>query len=83
MSEKNSPTEVSPQRKATGKSASAAKTPSTQKTTKSDAVISLLSRPGGATLDEMMKATGWQAHSVRGFLAGTLKRKSAAAPPPK
>lgn len=43
--------------------------------TKSDAVIALLSRSRGATLDEMMKATDWQSHSVRGFLAGTVKKK--------
>lgn len=46
-----------------------------QKSTKSDAVVRLLSRAKGATIDDMMKATGWQAHSVRGFLAGTLKKK--------
>ena len=43
--------------------------------TKSDAVRALLTRSRGATIDEMMKATGWQAHSVRGFLAGTVKKK--------
>jgi hypothetical protein len=43
--------------------------------TKSSALIALLSRPRGATLDEMMKATGWQAHSVRGFLAGTVRKQ--------
>jgi hypothetical protein len=34
-----------------------------------------LKRPGGASLQQLQKATGWQAHSVRGFLSGTLKRK--------
>ena len=43
--------------------------------TKHDRVLSLLSRKGGATLPEMMDATGWQQHSVRGFLAGTVKKK--------
>jgi hypothetical protein len=38
-------------------------------------VISLLQRPGGATLKELMKATGWQQHTVRGLVAGTLKKK--------
>ena len=43
--------------------------------TKSDAIVGLLSRSRGATIDEMMGATGWQAHSVRGFLAGTVKKR--------
>jgi hypothetical protein len=38
-------------------------------------LIELLRRPGGATLNELMAATEWQAHSVRGFLSGTLRKK--------
>jgi hypothetical protein len=34
-----------------------------------------LGRPTGASIVEIIKATGWQAHSVRGFLAGSLKKK--------
>ena len=38
-------------------------------------VLDLISRTKGACLAELMKATGWQAHSVRGFISGTLGTK--------
>ena len=42
---------------------------------KSDRVLLLLSQANGATLDELMKATKWQAHSVRGFLSGAVRKR--------
>ena len=38
-------------------------------------VLELLRRPEGATLQEIMSATGWMAHSVRGFISGALGKK--------
>jgi hypothetical protein len=42
---------------------------------KTEKVLDLLKRPGGATTKELIKATGWQPHSVRGFLSGTVGKK--------
>ena len=37
-------------------------------------LVALLRRPDGARIDEMMDATGWQAHSVRGAISGAIKK---------
>jgi hypothetical protein len=37
-------------------------------------LVSLLEQPAGATIDAMMSATGWQAHSVRGAISGSIKK---------
>jgi len=43
--------------------------------TKQTQLIALLETPTGASLDEIVAATGWQAHTVRGAISGTLKKK--------
>jgi len=42
---------------------------------KQDAVIAMLRRPEGATVDEVASAMGWQRHTVRGLFSGALKKK--------
>lgn len=42
---------------------------------KQSQVLDMLRRKAGCTLDEIMKATGWQAHTVRGFISGTIGKK--------
>ena len=43
--------------------------------TKQSAAIDMLRSTGGATITALTKATGWQPHSVRGFLSGVVKKK--------
>jgi hypothetical protein len=46
-----------------------------QRNTKHARIIAMLRAPGGATLAAIMTATEWQPHSVRGFLAGVVRKK--------
>jgi hypothetical protein len=52
-----------------------AEDPSGERVTKQGRMLTLLSQPEGASIQQMMQATNWQQHSVRGFLAGTVKGK--------
>lgn len=46
-----------------------------ERVTKTQAVILLIQRERGATMSELCEVTGWQVHSVRGFISGTLRKK--------
>jgi len=52
-----------------------AKTPGTRANSKQAQLIEMLQRPDGATIDEIVKKFDWQAHTVRGAIAGALKKK--------
>ncbi len=55
--------------------APAAKLPTTRKGTKQAMLIARLQDSKGATMDEIIAATGWQAHTVRGAISGALGKK--------
>jgi len=81
---------VAPAKSKSGKKATpakkGAKTPKSQKTAKAKAsagpregsktaqVVAMLQRKNGATLTEIMDKMGWQRHTVRGFMAGAMKK---------
>ena len=46
-----------------------------RKGTKQATLIAMMRAPDGATIEEIMAATGWQSHTVRGAMAGALKKK--------
>ena len=58
---------VAPKNKNSGKRA--------HRVSKTAQVVDLLKRPHGVTLKDLMAATKWQAHSVRGFISGALRKK--------
>jgi hypothetical protein len=49
--------------------------PTTRRTSKKANIIAMLRAPDGATIEAMARAAKWQAHSVRGFLAGVVRKK--------
>lgn len=55
--------------------ASAPKIVAASKRGKIDKIIAMMRRPKGATINDLTKATAWQAHSVRGAISGTLREK--------
>jgi hypothetical protein len=57
------------------KSMPSPKPPGPGNSTKQAQFISLLKQSSGVSLPDLMKATGWQAHSIRGFISGTLKKR--------
>jgi len=71
------PTKPTKPRIVRGKAAKARKAAITltQASSKQDQVLALLRRQDGASIDEIVAATDWQPHSVRGFLSGAVKKR--------
>ena len=57
------------------KRATANKAPAQRANTKQAQLIAMLERPDGATIDEIVKKLEWQSHTVRGAIAGALKKR--------
>ncbi len=69
------PTVAPKKGKASKQARGGGRTPTASEGSKTSQVLDLIRRPEGATLAAIMEATGWQPHSVRGFISGTLGKK--------
>ncbi len=74
-SKQTKPPKSSERKKATQDGPAPEPAPAPAKLNKTELMVQLLTRPQGASIVAMSEATGWLPHSVRGFMAGTLKKK--------
>ncbi len=66
---------ATPKAKPARKATRAKQAATARRGSKTAKILDLLKRPGGVTLKKLMNATGWQPHSVRGFLSGAVAKK--------
>ncbi len=70
-----SPTRAKPRKRPVKPKKAQPKAPVVRAESKQARLIKMLKRPDGATIDEVVKALKWQSHTVRGAMAGALKKK--------